>query len=47
MATAAKKTSDAKGTKETASPARLIDAKIKKLGDWRGVGPGPQGHQRG
>jgi len=28
--------SDAKETKAGDSPARLIDAKIKKLGDWRG-----------
>ncbi len=36
MATAAKKKSGAKAAKEAASPARLIDAKIKKRGDWRG-----------
>ena len=36
MATAARKTSGAKAAKEAASPARLIDAKIKKRGDWRG-----------
>ncbi len=30
------KKSGAKAAKETASPARLIDAKVKKLGGWRG-----------
>ena len=30
------KKSDAKEAKAGDSPARLIDAKIKKLGDWRG-----------
>lgn len=34
MATAARKDSSAQI--ETGSPARQIDAKIKKLGDWRG-----------
>jgi len=34
-ATAAKKTS-AKKTQAGASPARLIDGRIKELGDWRG-----------
>jgi hypothetical protein len=35
-APAMKKTSDAKPTKSGDSPSRLIDARIKELGDWRG-----------
>jgi hypothetical protein len=31
-----KKVTKAKTTNKTASPSRLIDAKIKELGDWRG-----------
>ena len=36
MVTAAMKNSGAKAGQEGDSPSRLIDAKIKKLGDWRG-----------
>jgi hypothetical protein len=35
-ATATTKTSAVKGEKSTASPSRLIDARIAALGDWRG-----------
>ena len=31
-----KKTRGAKKQKREASPSRLIDARVKKLGDWRG-----------
>src|SRR5690348_1820822 len=34
--TAAKRTSGAKETKGVESPSRLIDGRIKELGDWRG-----------
>jgi hypothetical protein len=35
--TPAKSTSAATRAKASASPSRLIDARIKELGDWRGV----------
>ena len=34
--TAATKSATAKGTTNSESPSRLIDARIKELGDWRG-----------
>ena len=37
VATTAKKKSSAKDAKAGDSPSRLIDAKIKALGDWRGA----------
>jgi len=36
MVTAAMKNNDSKAGKGGDSPSRLIDARIKKLGDWRG-----------